>query len=99
MFLVAVDKEDQPLAFGDLEADGHFDHMFCHPDLAGSGIRSNLYDALEPAALRQGLKYLYVEASEPARRLFPAQGFRVDHRRDFIVRNVAIHNYRMEKRL
>jgi putative acetyltransferase len=34
--LVAVDARGEPLAYGDLEADGHIDHLFCRPDAAGT---------------------------------------------------------------
>ncbi len=99
LFLVGVDGEGVPFAFGDLEADGHIDHLFCRPDVAGTGVTSLVYDGLEGAARERGLELLYVEASEPARRFFLRKGFRVDRRRDFPVRGVPIHNYRMEKRL
>lgn len=95
--LVATDVFDEPLAFGDLEADGHIDHLFCRPDQAGTGVSSLLYNEIEKIWRSQGLARLFVEASEPAKRFFLRQGFRVDQRRDFEVRGVAIHNYGMEK--
>lgn len=99
LFLLAVDNLDRPLAFADLEADGHIDHLFCRADLAGTGVTSQLYDELEAHASASGIELLFVEASEPARRFFLRKGFTVDHRRDFSVRGTPIHNYRMEKRL
>lgn len=99
LFLVAADETDSPLAFGDLEPDGHIDHLFCRPDVAGSGVTAALYRRLEGEARALGIELLYVEASEPARRFFLRQGFHVAHRRDIRVRGVPIHNYRMEKRL
>lgn len=99
LLLVAVDADDVPLAFGDLEADGHIDRLFCRPDRAGTGITALLYRALEEAAVGQSIGLLYVEASEPARRFFLRMGFTVAHRRDFEIGGVPIHNFRMEKRL
>jgi putative acetyltransferase len=99
LLLVAVDSEGAPLAFGDLEADGHIDHLFCHPRAAGTGVTAALYAGLEAAARAGGVGLLYVEASEPARRFFLRRGFRLVHRRDFDIAGVPIHNYRMEKRL
>jgi len=99
LFLLAVNDHDQPLAFADLEADGHIDHLFCRADLAGTGVTSRLYDELEARAADATLKLLFVEASEPARRFFLRKGFALHHRRDFEVRGIPIHNYRMEKRL
>lgn len=97
--LVAVDAEDRPIAYGDLEPDGHVDHLYCRAADIGRGIASALYDRLERYARDQGLERLFVEASEPARRLFLAKGFTETERRDFPLRGVMIHNYRMEKRL
>ena len=97
--LVAVDESGAPLAYGDLEADGHIDHLFCRPDAAGTGVAAAVYAALEAEARARGIGRLYVEASEPARRFFLKQGFVLVARRDFEIAGVAIHNFAMEKRL
>lgn len=97
--LVAVDDEDVPLAYGDVEEDGHIDHLFCRPDAAGTGVTAALYAALESAARTRGITLVYVEASEPARRFFDKQGFRLIGRRDFEMAGVPIHNFEMEKDL
>ncbi|MEI9996035.1 MAG: GNAT family N-acetyltransferase [Rhizomicrobium sp.] len=97
--LVAVDDADRVLAFGDLETDGHIDFLYALPEVAGTGVASALYDALEEVAQTRRLPRLYTEASEAARRFFIKKGFAVVQRRDFAVRGVAIHNYAMEKRL
>jgi putative acetyltransferase len=99
MLLVAVDDGGDPLAYGDLEADGHIDHLFCRPDAAGTGVAAALYAGLEAAARARGMARLHVEASEPARRFFLKQGFLLVARRDFAIAGVAIHNFAMEKRL
>lgn len=97
--VVAVDEQDQPLAYGDLEADGHIDHLYCRPASAGTRVATGVYHAIETAARRSGIGLLFVEASEPARRFFLKRGFTVVRRRDFEVNGVPIHNFRMEKRL
>jgi putative acetyltransferase len=99
ILLVAADESDRPLAYGDLEANGHIDHLFCRPDVAGTGVASALYDRLEAAAGELGIGLLHVEASEPARRFFLRKGFVVLERRDFTLSGVAIHNFAMEKHL
>lgn len=58
-----------------------------------------LYQMLEAAARARGITRLHSEASEPARRFFLKQGFTVISRHDFEIGGVAIHNWRMEKRL
>jgi len=68
--LVAADEGDRPIAYGDVEGDGHVDHLYCAPEHAGTGITAALYAAIEAAARARGVARLYVEASEPARRFF-----------------------------
>jgi putative acetyltransferase len=97
--LVAVGDGDAPLAFGDLEADGHIDFLYAAPDAAGKGITAALYDALEAHARAHGMARLYTEASEAARRFFLKKGFAVVTRRDFVIGSIPMHNYAMEKRL
>ena len=97
--LLAVDDDDEPLAYGDVEADGHIDHLFCRPEVAGTGVTARLYEELERAARERGIENLFTEASEPARRFFSKQGFVEIERRDFEISGVPIHNFRMEKRL
>ena len=99
ILLVAVDDDGFPLAYGDLESDGHIDHLYCRPNAIGQGVASALYDRLEAVARERGISRLYVEASELARPLFERKGFSADERRDLEVRGVAIHNYAMSKRL
>jgi len=97
--LVAVDDQNEPLAYGDVEADGHIDHLFCRPDAAGTGVTAQLYEQLEQVAQTHGISLLFTEASEPAKRFFLKRGFQVIERRDFEISGVPIHNFRMEKRL
>lgn len=97
--LVAVDEADRPVAFGDVEADGHIGFLYCAPAAAGRGVAAAIYTHLEEVARRNGAKRLYAEASEAARRFFLKQGFTVTARRDFEVGGVPIHNYAVEKRL
>ena len=97
--LVAADEDDRPVAYIDLEPNGHINRLFCAPEAAGQGIASRLYDAVEAAAREQGIRSLFTEASELARRLFERKGFAVVERQDMVIRGVAIHNYRMAKAL
>jgi putative acetyltransferase len=99
VFLVAVDDEDRPLGYGDLKRDGQINNLYFAPEATRTGLVVMLYDQLEQAAVKQGLRLLYTEASELARSFFHKQGFATVERRDFVLRDVPIHNYRMEKRL
>ena len=99
VLLVAVDESDAPLAYGDVESDGHIDHLFCRPDAAGTGVAATLYAVIEQTARERGVSRLYTEASEPARRFFLKHGFAETARNDFDLAGVPIHNFRMEKAL
>ena len=66
---------------------------------AGQGAATLLLDELERVARSAGITRLYVEASEPARRVFERRGYMVTARRDFDISGVAIHNYAMERLL
>ncbi len=97
--LVAVDDSDHPLAFADLERDGHIHVLYCAPEAAGKGVASALYDKLEMIAREQRMPRLYAEASEVARRFFLRKRFVVKETRRFEIAGVPIHNYAVEKLL
>lgn len=99
IIFVAVDDSGQVIGYGDLELNGHIDHLYTCPDRVGTGVGTAVYQALEAAARKKGMALLFVEASESARYLFERQGFHIDNRNDFSINNVPIHNYRMSKRL
>jgi putative acetyltransferase len=103
VILVAVDDLDHPAAYTMLEADGHLDMLYCHPDHTGQGLAIHLLAEAERAALAMDLARLFTEASELARPVFERAGYTLLHRRDFTIPGedgaVAIHNYAMEKRL
>nr|WP_295837679.1 GNAT family N-acetyltransferase [uncultured Azospirillum sp.] len=95
--LVAVDEADRPVAFSDVETDGHINFLYCAPEAAGRGVMSALVDRLEARARALGHPRLHVEASEAARPFFLRRGFAMLARRELRIGNVPIHNYAMEK--
>ncbi|OSQ48862.1 GNAT family N-acetyltransferase [Thalassospira alkalitolerans] len=97
--LIATDENDCPLAFCDLEPDGHIHFLYAIPEISGTGAVAELYDAIENTAQERNIAKLYSEASELAKRFLVKQGFKVVERRDFEVAGIAIHNYAVEKRL
>lgn len=99
LVVVAVNYNDIPIGFIDLEADGHVDMLFVDPDHGGRGVASALYAELESRAQALGLTRLYVEASELAHPVFAHFGFTLLHRRDFTLDGVPVHNHAMEKHL
>lgn len=76
---------------------GHIDCFYRTPEAAGQGVGQALYAALETRARKNGLGTLDVEASEPARRFFLHQGFKVTARQDLIRAGVPLHNFKMRK--
>lgn len=96
--LIAERPTGELMAYGDLERDGHIDHLYRHP-AAEPGAAQTLLLALIDRARADGVDRLYVEASELARGLFERNGFIVQRRRDLSLRGVAIHNFAMERRL
>jgi putative acetyltransferase len=98
-FLVAIGENGRPIAYSDLEADGHIDHIYRSPDAAGRGVAKQLYEELERVARNAGINVLFVEASEPAKRFFQKQGFEPIGRNQFKLNGVELHNYPMRKTL
>ncbi|RIJ23473.1 GNAT family N-acetyltransferase [Henriciella barbarensis] len=96
---IAVDETDTAIAFSDLEADGHVDMLYCHPDHAGRGIGSALLAAIETEARKTGMARLHTEASETARPVFARAGYIALLRRRLEIDGVALHNWKMEKLL
>jgi putative acetyltransferase len=94
--LIAVDSSGEIVGYGDLEPNGHIDHVYCRPDAAGRGVASQLVDQLLARAALAEIPRLFVEASELARALFEGRGFALTGRRDFVLRGTHIHNYAME---
>jgi putative acetyltransferase len=97
--LVACGLDGAVLAYGDLEQNGHIDHLYAHPDASGRGVARAVLNALITAAEVSGISELHVEASELARGLFERAGFSVIRRRDFELNGVPIHNYAMTRRV
>jgi len=103
IIIVAADPADMPVAYTVLEADGHLDMLYCHPDHTGHGLGLRLLAEAECAARRLDLTRLFTEASELARPVFERAGYALILRRDFTIAGeageVAIHNYAMAKQI
>jgi putative acetyltransferase len=73
--IVAVNDSDKPVAFGDMERNGHVDLLYSSPEALGTGAASAIYNKLELDAVQLGLTRLYVEASECAVAFFERKRF------------------------
>jgi len=90
---------DRIAGFSDLEADGHIDMLYVHPDFRRQGVARALLERVELSARALDVRRLYTEASITARPVFETQGFRVTVPQLVTVRGESMTNYRMEKRL
>ncbi len=72
-FVAVIDG--RPIAFGELELNGHIDFFYCHPDWEGRGAGSELMRAITAEALKLGLKTLHAEVSVTAEPFFTKKGF------------------------
>jgi len=95
--IVAVDDADRPIAFGDLETNGHVDHLFSSPEAVGTGAASSNYNRLESHARELKLTRLNVAARECALPFFEGKGFRTVRRNDFAKSGLRIYSYTVEK--
>lgn len=94
-----AELDGTPAGFSDLEADGHIDFLFVHPDFQRRGVGRAMLAHGEALARRQGLARLYAEVSITARPLFETCGFVVLASQTVEHRSQTFLNYRMEKRL
>lgn len=83
------------VGFMELEADGHIDCAYTHPDFQGRGVASALYQHLLAEAGRRGIGRLYVEASLIARPFFEHRGFVVVQENAVQRRGVSMINFTM----
>ena len=91
---------DNTLAgFIELEADGHIDCTYTHPQFQGRGVASALYEHLLAKAKARHLEYLYVEASLIAKPFFEHRGFSVKKRNEVQRNGISLVNFAMEKSL
>lgn len=95
---VAVIKS-RPVAFGELEGDGHIDFFYCHPDYQGQGAGSELLRTITAEALQLGLKSLHAEVSVTAEPFFTKKGFQVLEERNPIICGAPAKQYIMRKEI
>jgi putative acetyltransferase len=93
-FVAIID--DRVAGFMELDADGHIDCMYTHPDFQGQGVASALYAHLLAKARGSGIKRLYVEASLIARPFFEHRGFSVVAKNEVRRHGISLVNFTME---
>jgi GNAT superfamily N-acetyltransferase len=96
-FVVAV--AGTPVAFGELEANGHIDFFYCHPDHVGQGAGALLFKAITAEALRLGLSTLHAEVSVTAQPFFTKMGFQIIEERAPIICGAPAKQFIMSKQI
>jgi putative acetyltransferase len=91
--------EGSPVGFIALEDNEQIALFYVHPAVAGQGIGSMLYDAVEKLATARGAKRLVADASDNARPFFEKQGFQAQRRNTVTLGDEWLGNTTMEKRL
>lgn len=71
---VAVDPDDQPLAFAAF-SHGMLDHLYVHPTAQGGGLGSALLDTVKQAH-PEGFDLFVFQRNHRARRFYERRGFR-----------------------
>lgn len=90
---------NQVAGFIELDADGHIDCTYTHPDFQGMGVASKLYEHLLAEAIKRNLQRLYVEASIIAKPFFEHRGFAVFRGNAVQRHGESLVNFSMEKSL
>ena len=78
-----------------LDAD-YFDHLFVHKDWQGQGVATELCQAVEGEAKKQGVQQLDVAASITARPFFQHRGYRVLQEQTIERRGCQLTHYKMQ---
>lgn len=95
---LAAEEHGQLLGFAELEASGHIDALFVHPDHQRRGVGRALLSQIEREARLRKLPRLYAEVSVTARPFFEAFGFQVREAEDVVRGGVRLKRWRMDKR-
>lgn len=91
--------ENCVVGFIELEADGHIDCTYTHPNFQGRGVASALYEHLLAEARARNVKRLYVEASLVAKPFFEHRGFSMVKKNEVQRNGVSLVNFLMERYL
>ena len=91
--------EGSPVGFISLDAPTEIGLFYVHPAVAGQGVGTMLYDAVEKLSAARGAPHLTVDASDTAREFFERKGFTPEQRNTVSVGNEWLSNTTMKKKL
>jgi putative acetyltransferase len=96
--LVAT-MEGSPLGFISLKDNTHIDLFFVHPAVAGQGVGSMLYEAIEKLATARAAPRLTADVSDTALAFFQKRGFQPQRRNTVTIGDEWLANTTMDKPL
>ena len=94
--LVAT-MEGSPLGFASLKDNTHLDFFFVHPAVAGQGVGTMLYDAIEKLATARGAQRLTADVSDTVMPFFQKRGFQAQRRNTVTIGDEWLANTTMDK--
>lgn len=97
-FIKAV-YNDQIVGFGSLEYPDYIDLLYIHYKFQRNGVASLIFSTLEQKAVEQGARLLNTDASITAERFFQSRGFENIGKNTFVLQEVEISNFKMQKSL
>jgi putative acetyltransferase len=97
--LVAVNDDDDVIAWISMRPDGYIDMIFCLPEAVGRGIASDLYRAIERTACDRQISVLTAHASLFGQRFFLKHGWTIDIDETWVRNGIELPRAQMSKRL
>jgi putative acetyltransferase len=91
--------QGSPVGFISLDGPAEIGLFYVHPAVAGQGVGTMLYNAVEKLSASRGTSQLSVEASDTAREFFARRGFTPEQRNTISVGNEWLSNTTMKKKL
>ena len=91
--------QGSPVGFISLDGPTEIGLFYVHPAVAGQGVGTMLYGAVEKLSASRGASHLSVEASDNAREFFARKGFTPEQRNSVSVGNEWLSNTTMKKKL
>jgi putative acetyltransferase len=97
--LIAEDLLNNIVGFASILEYNYIDMLYVHKDYQRVGIAKLLYLELEKYAITNDSNILSVNASHTAKSFFEKMGFQTLFQQTFLLDQVEISNFRMEKKL
>ncbi|MCW8328589.1 GNAT family N-acetyltransferase [Photobacterium sp. SDRW27] len=95
--LVAVNNNNQPIAFGQLHPSNHLTLLYVLPEYSRQGLGKKIYLTLEAIAIANSQSTISVTASKVSKSLFEQLGFELIEEEVSVRNNIPFERYNMVK--